>query len=93
MPHYPEHLEYLLDWVETLYGRSGANMAGANPLSPVVLAEWAKLMDIDLHPFEVEAVLLLDSIMIYAGSDAEAKEQPTTVEEANMRHKAWPDKK
>ena len=88
-PEYPEDLAYLLDWTRLLYGRSGAHMGGLNPLSTVVVANWAELMDISLHPFEFEALLMIDAAMLFNSSEKENE-----AEEPEERiHPVWPDKK
>lgn len=72
-----------------LHGRSGAHMSGLNPLSPVVVAKWAELMDISLHPFEFEALLYIDAAM-FESSSKEKEDEEVPRERV---HVAWPERK
>lgn len=73
-PELPEDVEYLVDIARTLFGRSGVGMAGASPLSPLVLEAYARLADIqEVHPWEFEALLILDAALAYR-EDADTEE-------------------
>lgn len=61
-PDVPPALEYLLGWLNGLYGRSGATMDGLAPLSPLVLEAWARLMGVRVLPHEVSALDYLDRV-------------------------------
>ena len=63
-------------------------MAGAAPLSFTEIQNWAKLMDIgDLHPMEVESLLLLDAAL---ANDAEPIEDDPVI---LPRAPQWPKRK
>lgn len=57
----PVEVRYLVDWAFELHGRSGHGGFGANPLNPVVIEAWARLNQIELHWWEVRALLELDA--------------------------------
>lgn len=62
-PPFPDVLMYLYDWIGELYGRSGAGMAGVNPLTYGTIADWARLTGRDLQPHEVHALITLDAVL------------------------------
>lgn len=67
-PDYPAAVEYLREWVMQLHGRSGVGMGGLSPLSYTTIADWSRLKRVDVLPHEVEAVIILDSILFSPGS-------------------------
>lgn len=59
-------MEYLVEWAKTLYGRSGSGLSGVMPVSICEIESFARQMDIaPLHPWEVEALLVLDGALGY----------------------------
>lgn len=64
-PECPEWLEYLKDWLYELHGRSGVGMNGYAPLSYATIAGWSQLTGRDPSIGDVEALLLLDSILLH----------------------------
>jgi hypothetical protein len=66
-PEYPETIEYLREMLSELHGRSGVGMDGLAPLSYATIAEWSRLKGVPILPIEVEALMLLDSAMLYPG--------------------------
>lgn len=83
-------MEYLVEWVYELHGRSGGlGMGGIAPLSPVTIEAWARLMDIhDLEPHEVEGLLILDAALL---SDTETnQEEPVKLKSSGP---SWPTRK
>ena len=84
-PEFPEDLAYLWDWTLELHGRSGVSMAGLNPLTYQTLDAWARLLERDPMPHEVEALILLDSALRPVEDKPEAEEVKETP--------AWPTRK
>lgn len=85
----PDEVEYLIDWTYELVGRSGVGMSGVAPLTYTTVEAWARLKDIgELHPMEVEALLLFDSILL-------TRKETTGGEESNLPKEPpkWPSKK
>jgi len=78
---------YLLDWAQALYGRSGATMGGLAPLSYGTIRDWATLMEIDVMPLEVQALVWLDAVM---RNPEPVEPEP---EERAPAQDAWPEKK
>jgi hypothetical protein len=65
-PEFPEEIGYLIAWAYQLVGRSGIGFSGVAPLSFSQIKDWADLMDIgELHPLEIEALLLFDAAITY----------------------------
>lgn len=64
VPECPDSLDYLLGWARTLHGRSGLGMNGPSPLSFATIADWSRLTGTAVEPYEVDALLLLDAIML-----------------------------
>ena len=64
-PAPPPALEYLLRWSVELYGRSGVGMSGLAPLSFTSIRVWATLMQYELEPYEVVALLRLDAVRMH----------------------------
>ncbi len=48
-------------------------MGGLAPLSYPVVESWARLKDIQLQPHEIDALLLLDSVLLSAASSDETE--------------------
>jgi hypothetical protein len=61
-PPVPPALAYLLEWLDELYGRSGATMDGLAPLSYSTMQAWAALTGRHPLPHEVQALMLLDLV-------------------------------
>lgn len=86
-PEFPEELSYLWEWTLELHGRSGANMAGLNPLSYEAIDAWGRLTGRDPMPHEVEGLILLDAALRPGTRDEvgeDAEEKPVSV---------WPESK
>jgi hypothetical protein len=66
-PEYPHELEYLRGWTSEMFGRSGASMSGLLPLSFTTIAAWSELKGVSVEPHEVDALIQLDSAMLYPG--------------------------
>jgi hypothetical protein len=86
-PELPESVAYLWDWVMELHGRSGAHMAGLNPLSYATLEAWMRLSGYTLDPLEVQALIMLDAALL-----DRSEPEPDTPEPV-VRDDAWPEKK
>jgi len=76
---------YLMEWAYALCGRSGATMAGIAPLGYSTIAEWARLMNLDPSPLEVQALLVLDAVIRNPETNEPTHEPPEDV--------AWPEPK
>jgi hypothetical protein len=50
-----------------LHGRSGVGMSGPAPLSYSTIADWSRLKGVVILPEEIDALLLLDSVMLFPG--------------------------
>lgn len=61
-PAAPPALEYLLHWSDDLHGRSGVGPAGFAPLTPTVVRDWFALVDREIAPHEVRALMTLDAV-------------------------------
>ena len=85
-PEPPEAMLYLKEWAFALCGRSGATMGGLAPLSYTTIRDWAELMDIDVSPLEVQALLVLDAAIRNPATD-----EPEPVPE-EPKPQAWPEK-
>ena len=86
-PEFPEELSYLWDWTLELHGRSGAGMAGLNPLSYETIDAWGRLTGRDPMPHEVEGLILLDAALRpVSDSDEPVEAEPTETP-------AWPEQK
>ena len=86
-PEPPDSLQYLVEWAYALCGRSGASMAGIAPLSYSTVAEWARLMNIDPSPLEIQGLMILDGVMRNPESD-----EPEVSEEIPEVY-TWPERK
>lgn len=81
--------DYLIDWVYELFGRSGVGFSGPAPLTYSSIEAWSRLTGTVVSPLEVEALLILDSVMI-ASTDVEPdKEDPVMLEREQI---PWPTK-
>jgi hypothetical protein len=76
-------VEHLVELARTLYGRSGISFGGANPLSPLVVESYVRQMELGpLHPWEFEALLILDAALSYKETDnTEDSVLPSSIEE------------
>jgi len=60
-----------------LHGRSGASIAGISPLAYTTIQAWMQLMDIgELQPYEVEALLTLDSAFLLEDETMQEEKPP-----------------
>lgn len=64
-PDAPESLGYLHELLGQLHGRSGAGMNGLAPLTFETIESFCRLKDVQLNAFEIDALLLLDTILLY----------------------------
>lgn len=66
-------------------------MSGVLPLTFETIRMWQETMDIgELHPLEVQALLILDAAMITSGSPDDIAEPEQVSKE---KKSAWPTKK
>jgi len=90
LPEYPEELEYLVEWVYQLHGRSGVGMSTVAPLSYATVETWIRVMDIQfIEPYHIEALMVLDAALL-TGDVEEEHEEPVA---ENREFTAWPKKK
>ena len=89
-PECPESLDYLKAWAYALHGRSGVGMNGAAPLSYGTIADWSRLTGHMPSPEDVDALLVLDSVLLSPEPTARPKDAATV--DAPPVHK-WPEKK
>lgn len=89
-PPVPEAFVYLRRWLYELHGRSGVGMNGFAPLSYATIAYWADLTGQIVEPFEVEALLMLDGILLHPDTRT-MKAAP--VASVTPPKRAWPSKK
>jgi hypothetical protein len=66
-PECPESLAYLLSWLRALNGRSGVGMNGFAPLTWSTLDAWARWTGNLPDPADIDALFLLDSVMLFPG--------------------------
>lgn len=85
-PPLPEEVAYLYEWAKEMVGRSGISQAGLCPLSHAEIRAWAGLHDRQLEPFEVHALIQIDTVM--RAEDKESEPEP-----ARPRDEVWPEKK
>jgi hypothetical protein len=62
-------LEYLYRAAIEMHGRSGVGMGGLMPVSFTTIADYSRLKDIQFRPHEVDAIVQLDSVLLYPGED------------------------
>lgn len=86
-PEIPESVDYLWGWTMELHGRSGAHMAGLNPLSYATVDAWSRLTHTYPDPLEVHALMALDAVLL--GSEPPTEQEP----DERVRDDAWPEKK
>lgn len=67
-PDRPECLDYLFGWLYELHGRSGVGMNGFAPLSYSTIDSWAKLTGNRPTQLDVQALIELDSVLLYPES-------------------------
>jgi hypothetical protein len=86
----PVDLQYLYDWSIALVGRSGATTGSLLPLSYSELKSFSEMTGWKPDPQEVEALMLLDSIIRNPDTEVkvEKKEEPKPTFVA-----AWPTRK
>jgi hypothetical protein len=68
-PEYPDALDYLLDWLYQVHGRSGIGMNGFAPLSYGTVADWARLRGHTPSSADVEGLMRLDAVLLSAGAE------------------------
>ncbi len=85
-PPFPEELRYLYEWGIELHGRSGVTMSGLAPLTYTTIDAWCRLTEIALEPREVQALMILDSAMLFPGIDTDEED------ERGSRHAGHPDR-
>jgi hypothetical protein len=86
-PELPESVAYLWEWVMELHGRSGAHMAGLNPLNYATLESWMRLTGYTLDPLEVQALIALDAALLDRSEPEPDEPEPV------IRDDAWPTRK
>ena len=92
-PKCPPEMQYLVDWAEDLYARSGIGMGAIAPVSHREIDAWRRLMDIGyLDPLEVEALRILDAAFFDPG---EGNDDQVTLNEPKKKTKVlpWPKRK
>jgi hypothetical protein len=88
-PVCPEEVEYLVEWVYKLHGRSGVGMGGVSPLTYSTIEAWADLMGIELlDTLEVEALLILDGVMLTEEGEPAKDDTPIL-----KQRPSWPSRK
>lgn len=104
-PECPEELEYLVEWVYALTGRSGRTMDGhALPLTYQEVESFSRVMQHDLDPLEVAAILTLDYALLHPEPDEEEREEEQEAEQEAEQERAdvlplrrpkgaWPEKR
>lgn len=68
----PDEVLYLWNWAYELYGRSGAHMNGLNPVSYTTIQAWAAMTGHRPTSLEVEALIQLDTAMMYPDTFTES---------------------
>lgn len=64
MPPCPEEMEYLVEMIYEVSGRSGEGMSGYVRMSHQELLAYAELEGIDLEPYEVDALRKFDDALL-----------------------------
>lgn len=64
-------------------------MGGVAPLGYTTIDAWSRLTGIQLEPYEVDALILLDAVLCNPEAGAEAEE----VQATERRQQAWPTRK
>lgn len=59
-PYVPAYMEYIWGYFITLDRNRGEGMSGAQPITYEQIDAWNRLLDIQVKPYEVEALILLD---------------------------------
>ena len=70
-PRFPEELSHLWDWSQELHGQSGVGQSGWLPLTFTTIADWSKLLDINILPEEVSALMQIDRALLYPVNEGE----------------------
>lgn len=76
-PESPESLQYLTDILYQMHGRSGVGMSGLAPLSYDTIARWCELHETRLSSLEVNALVMLDSVLLSAQAERTNKTTPS----------------
>jgi hypothetical protein len=72
-PECPESLAYLLSWARALHARSGIGMNGFAPLSWTTLDAWARWTGNVPDREDVDALFVIDSVMLFPDPPKEAE--------------------
>lgn len=88
VPPCPPQIQYLVEMAQALWGRSGASQVGLLPLSPTVLKDFCILTGEEIEPHEVEALFLLDAVMLHPGKASVTVEQKPKRTAKELRE-AW----
>lgn len=76
-PKCPEEFAYLREWLYQLYGRSGVGgMGDTAPLSWREIHAWAEFHGLRPSPDELDALMLLDSVLRKATSESREQDAP-----------------
>lgn len=73
-PECPDSLRYLLALARALHGRSGVGMNGLAPLTYTTIYHYSRLMRMTLDTEDVEAVILIDGILLFPGDPEKESE-------------------
>lgn len=60
-------MQYLLEWLYAVHGRSGVTMDGLVPLTYATIADWSRLMKVVPDPEDVNALFTLDAVLLSSG--------------------------
>jgi hypothetical protein len=81
----PEQIGYLWDWFSALTDWRQQTM-GVGPLSHLEMEAWARLMRIEISPFEVEVLRMLDrECRQYYAEKSKDEDKPRSVGESLQR--------
>lgn len=89
-------MQHLVEWTWLLHGRSGSGFGAVNLLSFREVEAFARQLDLDLEPFEVRALIDLDSAILAGQSsddDDRADEPESENAPAAPAEPDWPTRK
>ena len=89
-PECPSETVYLVEWAFRLFRRSGEGMNGALSLSYQTIDAWARLNDIEIRPWEVDALVLIDDAIRHP---EEPKTEDVPKREVPKLVLGWPTRK
>jgi hypothetical protein len=95
-PECPPGFEHLVDWSRELYGRSGVGMDGAAPLSFTTVRDWSALTGHSPSPWEIQALMAMDSAMRPPREDAPEKRDFRLLkggQPRKVKNPRWPQRK